>query len=71
MRFLNRAGKSREPGVAYAMPLLHVTGAGMGNLLHQQRLRTTKPACKVQISRPSVYGLFPVATFLPPAAEVI
>jgi len=73
MRFLNCADKSRASSVfAHAMPPVHVTGAGMGKPLQPQHFRTAKPAlaCRVQASRPPVSGLFPVATFPPPAAEV-
>ncbi|PIF20950.1 hypothetical protein SAMN06273570_2883 [Candidatus Pantoea floridensis] len=48
MRFLNRAGKSREPSVAHTVPPVHVTGAGMGKPLQPQRFRATKPALSLQ-----------------------
>lgn len=48
MRFLNRAGKSREPSVAHTVPPVHVTGAGMGKPLQPQRFRTVKPAFSLQ-----------------------
>lgn len=72
MRFLNRAGKSREPSAAHAMPLVHMAGAGMGKPLQPQRFLAMKPAFSLQMqaSRPPVSGLFPVARFIPPAAEV-
>lgn len=72
MRFLNRAGKSREPSVAHAMALVQVTGAGRVNRFSRSTFaqRSQPSACKVQASRPPVSGLFPVATFPPSAAEV-
>lgn len=48
MRFLNRAGKSRELSVAHTMPPVHATGAGKSKPLQPQRFRTTKPALSLQ-----------------------
>lgn len=55
MRFLNRAGKSREPSVAHAIPLMHMAGTGMGKPPQPQRFRTTKPALSLQ------------STYIPPS----
>ncbi len=72
MRFLNHAGKSSQPSVALAIPLVHMGGAGMGKPPQPQRFLAMKPSFSMQsaASRPPVSGLFPVATFIPPAAEV-
>jgi len=48
MRFLNRAGKSREPSVAHTVPPVHVTGAGMAKPLQPQRFLAMKPAFSLQ-----------------------
>ena len=48
MRFLNRAGISRALSVTHTMPLVQVTGAGMGKPLQPQRFRTAKPAFSLQ-----------------------
>lgn len=48
MRFLDRAGKSRESSVAHTVPPVHVTGAGMGKQLQPQRSGTTQPALCLQ-----------------------
>ncbi|ORM62919.1 hypothetical protein PRCB_08935 [Pantoea rodasii] len=42
MRFLNRAGKSRQPSAAHAMPLVHMAGAGMDRPLQPQCFGATK-----------------------------
>lgn len=72
MRFLNHAGKSCESCVMHAMPPVHATGAGMDRPLQPQRFGATKPAFSLQSTGvpPSGTGPFPVATFIPPAAEV-
>ncbi len=48
MRFLNRAGKSRQPFVAHTMPPVHATGAGKGKPLQPQCFCATKPASSLQ-----------------------
>jgi hypothetical protein len=48
MRFLNHAGKSRQPSAAHAIPLMYVTGAGMGKPLQPQCFCATKPASGLQ-----------------------
>lgn len=48
MRFLNRAGKSRQPSAAHAMPLVHMAGAGKGKPLQPQCFCATKPASSLQ-----------------------
>ena len=48
MRFLNRAGKSRESCVMHAIPLMHMAGAGMDRPLQPQRFGATKPASSLQ-----------------------
>lgn len=48
MRFLNRAGKSRQPFVAHTMPPVHATGAGMGKPPQPQRFLAMKPAFSLQ-----------------------
>lgn len=48
MRFLNRAGKSRGPSFAHAMPPVHVTGAGMHKPLQPQCFCAMKPASSLQ-----------------------
>lgn len=57
MRFLNRAGKSREPSVAHAIPLVDVAGAGMGKPSQPQRFRTTKPALSLQSAGIPSFGI--------------
>lgn len=48
MRFLNRAGKSRQSSVAHIMPPVHATGAGMGKAPQPQRFLAMKPAFSLQ-----------------------
>lgn len=48
MRFLNHAGKSRQPFVAHTVPPVHATGAGKGKPLQPQRFCATKPASSLQ-----------------------
>jgi len=48
MRFLNRAGKSRQPSAAPAMPLVHMAGTGMDRPLQPQCFRTAKTAFSLQ-----------------------
>jgi hypothetical protein len=48
MRFLNRAGKSRQPCVVHAMPLMHMAGARMAKPLQPQRFLAMKPAFSMQ-----------------------
>lgn len=44
MRFLNLAGKSRQPFVTHTIPPVHATGAGKGKPLQTQHSGTTQPA---------------------------
>lgn len=48
MRFLNRAGKSRKPSFAHAMPLVLMAGTGMGKPTEPQCFLATKPASSLQ-----------------------
>lgn len=57
MRFLNRAGKSREPSVAHTMPPVHATGTGKGKPLQPQRFLETKPAFSLQSTGVPLSGI--------------
>ena len=57
MRFLNRAGKSRQPSVAHAMPLMHMAGAVMDRPLQPQRFGATKPAFSLQSTGIPSFGI--------------
>ena len=72
MRFLNRAGKSRQPFVAHATAgALWLAPGWIGRYSRSVSVQQSQTsACKVQASRPTLSGLFPVARFIPPAAEV-
>jgi hypothetical protein len=48
MRFLNHAGKSRQPSAAHAIPLVHMAGAGMDRPLQPQCFGATKPDFSLQ-----------------------
>lgn len=57
MRFLNHAGKSRQPSAAHAMPLVHMAGAGMHKPLQPQRFLETKPAFSLQSTGVPLSGI--------------
>lgn len=57
MRFLNHAGKSSQPSVALAIPLVHMGGAGMGKPPQPQRFLAMKPSFSMQSAGIPSFGI--------------